>query len=215
MSAKIINFVSWPDENGIIAQCCCDTAAELPAVNAFATYGTLAATSTCRVINESATYQLNTAGVWKKKTDETSVALDLSGYYTSAEVDSAISAALASYTTTNDMNTAINTAIMSTQYINRGTEPANGTDILELSPGRYFKSSDAQTLVNIPSNFSGAACSFVIRDTTTITGSRRRIEFYSAAPVGGNAEPRFWFTYKTGSGSGTWRNWVALTGTIL
>lgn len=94
MSAKLINYVDWPAENGIIAHCCCDTAAELPAVNAFSSIGTLVATSTCKVINESATYQLNTQGVWKKKTDATSVALDLTGYYTSSEVDAAITAAI-------------------------------------------------------------------------------------------------------------------------
>ena len=211
MSAKIINFVSWPDENGIIAQCCCDTAAELPAVNAFATYGTLAATSTCRVINESATYQLNTAGVWKKKTDATSVALDLSGYYTSAEVDSAISAALASYTNTADMNTAINDAIMLTQYTNRGTEPANGTDILTLTVGRYYKSQNAQTLVNIPSNFTGQACIFVIRNTTTTTGTRMRIDFYSCSP---SNDPHYWFSIKAGTPA-EWKAWIDITGAAL
>ena len=195
----------------IVIDAIVDTPSDLPAQNDLSPY-VIVCPSTIRCVSGER-YMMDSGGIWIQQPE--GVTLDLSGYYTSAEVDAAIAAALASYTNTSDMNTAINTAIMSTQYINRGTEPANGTDILDLPPGRYFKSSDAQTLVNIPSTFSGAACSFVIRDTTTTTGSRRRIEFYSAAPVGGNAEPRFWFTYKTGSGSGTWRNWVELTGTIL
>ena len=215
MSAKIINFVSWPDENGIIAQCCCDTAAELPAVNAFSTYGTLAPTSTCRVINESSTYQLNTAGVWKKKTDATSVALDLSGYYTIAEVDSAISAALASYTTTNDMNTAINTAIMSTQYINRGTElPNTGADLDTLTtPGKYFTAAYANMMTNLPSTFAGLAFVLVVDYTTTTTGSRCRQTLYPAAAPSNQPVPHFWQRYMTGSS--VWRAWVDFSGTIL
>lgn len=195
----------------LVIDCIVDTAADLPAQNALSPY-TIVCPSTARTV-DGERYMMNSAGTWILQPE--GVTLDLTGYYTSAEVDAAIAAALASYTNTADMNTAINTAIMNTQYINRGTEPADGTDILDLTPGRYYKSANAQTLVNIPSTFSGAACSFVIRDTTTTTGSRRRIEFYSAAPVGGNAEPHFWFTYKTGSGSGTWRAWVEMTGTIL
>lgn len=93
MSAKILNYVPWPAENGIIAQCCCDTVAELPAVNAFSSYGLLATTSTCLVIDTDEVYQLNSLGVWKKKTQSTSVALDLTGYYTQAEVDALIAEA--------------------------------------------------------------------------------------------------------------------------
>ena len=196
----------------VIGLVICDDVSDLPAYNDFSGFA-LKMGSKAEIIADGSRYRMDSTGTWIQQPE--GVTLDLTGYYTSAEVDAAINTALASYTNTSDMITAINTAIMSTQYINRGTEPADGTDIFDLSPGRYYKSSNAQSLLNIPSTFTGAACSFVIRDTTTITGSRRRIEFYSAAPVGGNAEPHFWFTYKTGSGSGTWRNWVDISGTIL
>lgn len=176
MSAKIINFVSWPDENGIIAQCCCDTAAELPAVNAFSTYGTLVATSTCRVINESATYQLNTAGVWKKKTDATSVALDLSGYYTSAEVDSAISAALATYALKSEVIPEAGkrgTLIVSTV--------ADKFDILSITTtGRYFTNTASGTysLVNSPLESYG-----INKDTGACTINGVSVTFNATAEI--------------------------------
>lgn len=212
MSANLYNYSDAGNGN-IVGQLYCDTVSELPAVNDF-TEGTLIAPSRCDVIDTSETYILNTAGVWKiKKGNE--VTLDLTGYYTSAQVDaaitSAINTALASYTTTADMNTAINTAIMTTQYTNRGTEPADGTDILDLPVGRYYKSQNAQTLINIPSTFAGAACVFEIRNTTTTTGTRMRIDFWSCSP---NNEPHYWFAVKA-STPAEWKPWIEMTGTVL
>lgn len=169
MSAKLINYVEWPAENGIIGQCCCDTAAELPAVNAFSSLGTLVATSTCRVINESATYQLNTQGVWKKKTDATSVALDLTGYYSSAETDAAIAAAISPVS-------AIASAALTLG--NSEVIPDN-TDILTLTKGKYTKVTGLNTLVHRPTGFSGGLN--VIVDTPFASGTqgnRRRIMLF-------------------------------------
>ena len=197
-----------------LAQCIADSETDLPSQDAF-TGKRLYKGSTCKCLQECTEWELNSSAVWKKQESANSVTLDLSGYYTSAQVDAAITAAvnsaLASYTTTADMNTAINTAIMTTQYTNRGTEPADGADILDLPVGRYFKSSNAQTLVNIPSTFSGAACVFEIRNTTTTTGTRMRIDFWSCSP---NNEPHYWFAVKA-STPAVWKPWIEMTGTVL
>lgn len=145
MSAKLINYVEWPAENGIIGQCCCDTAAELPAVSAFASIGTLVATSTCRVIDESTTYQLNTQGVWKKKTDATSVALDLTGYYTANQVNAAIGDALSNYYTSAE----VDAAIISNNIGTSGSANEDLNDFTEVGH-RYWSASNAGSLGNRP-----------------------------------------------------------------
>lgn len=188
----------------------CDTQSDLPAQNHFTGYS-LFMGSVAEVVEDGTKWKMNSSGTWKQQPADASVALDLSGYYTSDEVDAAIAAALASYTNTTDMNTAINDAIMTTQYTNRGTEPENGTDILSLPVGRYFKSAYAQTLVNIPSNFTGQACIFVIRNTTTTTGTRMRIDFYSCAL---SNDPHYWFAVKAGTPA-EWKPWIDLEGVAL
>lgn len=199
--------------SGVLATCVADTVSDLPP----RIVGTMALCigSICEIVEDGSKYEINSYGVWKLQPNSATVALDLTGYYTSAQVDAAITAAvnsaLASYTTTADMNTAINTAIMTTQYTNRGTEPADGADILDLPVGRYFKSSNAQTLVNIPSTFTGAACVFEIRNTTTTTGTRMRIDFWSCSP---NNEPHYWFAVKA-STPAVWKPWIEMTGTVL
>ena len=205
--------ISGVDYQSVVGVLYADTSADLPPrlVGSRA----LAISSTCTDVSTGDKYMMDTYGNWNLQPTSTSVSLDLSGYYTSAEVDAAITAAvnsaLASYTTTADMNTAINTAIMTTQYTNRGTEPADGADILDLPVGRYFKSSNAQTLVNIPSTFTGAACVFEIRNTTTTTGTRMRIDFWSCSP---NNEPHYWFAVKA-STPAVWKPWIEMTGTVL
>ena len=109
MGAYIANYVPWPAQNGIIGQCYADTAADLPAASDFPQYGLLVATSTCHVIDEDITYQMDGSGAWHKK--HTGVSLDLSGYYTSAEVDNAIASALSGYYTAVQVNSAIGTAL--------------------------------------------------------------------------------------------------------
>ena len=218
MSAKLINYVEWPAENGIIGQCCCDTAAELPAVNAFSSIGTLVATSTCRVIDESATYQLNTQGVWKKKTDATSVALDLSGYYTSAQTDSAISAALSDYYTDAQTDAAIAAALAG--YYNPNISPSsisNGTDIFTLSAGVYAKATSVNTLVNLPSDFTGNYDAFLLFVRLAFTGNTWRRQFI-LFPVSNSGawETRLCYRNNETSTQGTFGSWVRFDGgTVL
>lgn len=210
MSANLADFAPWPAMSGIVGIVYCDTAADLPAVNAFS-QGNLVQGSKAKDIDTGDEYMMNSSGTWIKQPAPNTTQLSLTDYYTSAEVDAAIAAALASYTNSSDMATAINDAIMQTQYINRGTEPDNGTDILTLPVGRYFKSAYAQTLVNTPSNFTGQACIFVIRNTTTTTGTRMRIDFYSCAPAN---ETHYWFAVKAGTPA-EWKPWVDISGTAL
>lgn len=188
----------------------CDTQSDLPAQNHFTGYS-LFMGSIAEVVEDGTKWKMNSSGTWKQQPADASVALDLTGYYTSEEVDAAINAALESYTNTSDMNTAINTAIMTTQYTNRGTEPADNTDILSLPVGRYYKSNNAQTLVNVPTNFTGQACIFVIRNTTTTTGTRMRIDFYSCSPAN---ELHYWFAIKAGTPA-EWKTWIDVEGVAL
>lgn len=209
LSADPVGVYTSGSQN-VLGHVICDTVADLPAPTDF-TGQVLVMGSWADIIQTGDSYKMHSDGTWELQPAPTTTQLDLSGYYTSAEVDSAISTALSAYTNTTDMNNAINTAIMVTQYTNRGTEPADGTDILSLPVGRYFKSSAAQTLVNTPSTFNGQACVFDIRNTTTTTGTRMRIDFYSCAP---SNEPHYWFAVKAGT-LADWKPWIEMTGTPL
>lgn len=192
----------------VYAHIVCDTVSDLPAPNDYSADGiTLVMGSYADIIQTGDRYKMYSNGTWVLQPSQTTTQLSLTDYYDKTEIDTM----LASYYTSAQTDTAINTAIMQTQYTNRGTEPADGTDILTLPVGRYFKSSAAQTLVNTPSTFTGQACVFDIRNTTTATGTRMRIDFYSCAP---SNEPHYWFAVKAGTPA-EWKPWIEMTGTAL
>ena len=216
MSANLADFAPWPAMSGIVGIVYCDTAADLPAVNAFS-QGNLVQGSKAKDIDTGDEYMMNSSGTWIKQPAPNTTQLSLTDYYTSAEVDAAIAAALASYTNTSDMTTAINTAIMSTQYINRGTEiTALGADLNDLETcGKYFTAAYATACTNLPSDFSGLAFTLVVETTTTTTGTRLRQTLKPAAAPSNVPIPKMWVRYKTGSGSGEWRAWTVFEGANL
>ena len=177
----------------------CDTQSDLPAQNHFTGYS-LFMGSVAEVVEDGTKWKMNSSGTWKQQPADASVALDLSGYYTSAQVDA-----------------AINTAIMSTQYINRGTEiGADGADLDTLeTAGKYFCSAYATACTNLPSDFSGLAFTLKVEHMTTTTGNRLRQILMPAAAPSNVPIPKIWIRYKTGSGTGTWRAWCSFTGVVL
>lgn len=81
--------------NGIVGHCLADTASDLPP----RIQGTKALLigSECEIVSTGDKYTMDTYGNWHLQPRETSVALDLSGYYTSAEVEQAISDAIRAF----------------------------------------------------------------------------------------------------------------------
>lgn len=190
MSCKMINYVEWPAESGIIAQLCCDTSAELPNVNDFSTFGTLVATSTCRAIDESVTYQLNTHGVWKKKTDATSVALDLTDYYTQAEIDALIA-------------NRYSLAIVTGSGIPNGTNLDNWTQI-----GRFQNSNASNGCTNTPENRTNP---FWLINERTYTTGRVKQTYY----MGQSSNFHIFYWRVQYNNNLDWSSWAKFEGVIV
>ena len=211
MSANLADFAPWPAMNGIVGIVYCDTAADLPAVSAFS-QGDLVQGSKAKDIDTGDEYMMNSGGTWIKQPSPTTTQLDLSGYYTSVQTDSAISSALSDYWTQAETTTAIgqafgvmiapyytgaqtDTAIanaIAAEYSKIGTAIPNGADLHSADydvPGFYYKVSSANTIINLPANFSGAAFTLEVRNTTTTDGTRVRHILKPAAPVSGNPVP--------------------------
>lgn len=131
----------------IIGFVICDTQSDLPAQNHFSGYS-LFMGSVAEVVEDGTKWKMNSSGTWKQQPADASVALDLTGYYTSAEVDAAIAAALSSYAQKSDVIPEAEkrgTLITSTV--------ADKFDILSITKaGRYFTNTASGTfsLVNSP-----------------------------------------------------------------
>lgn len=216
MSAYLANFMPWEDQNGIVGQCFADTITDLPAVNAFSPLGNLVVSSTCRVIDTGKLYQLDGAGTWHEKQE--GVTLDLTGYYTSAQTDSAINTALSGYYTDAQTNAAIAAAIAG--YYSPAVSPAsisNGTDIFTLPAGVYAKATSVNTLVNLPSDFTGNYDAFLLFVRLSFTGNNWRRQFI-LFPVSNSGawETRLCYRNNETSTAGTFGNWVRFDGgTVL
>lgn len=94
-----------------------------------------------------------------------------------------------------------------------GDSLANGTDILSLNTGRYYKSSSATTLVNLPSDWgSVGACFIEVSAATNV--SRRHIRLYPA--VKGYTGYYYERTQYLDGGSASWGTcWYKYTGTAV
>lgn len=102
MSANLADFAPWPAMSGIVGIVYCDTAADLPAVNAFS-QGNLVQGSKAKDIDTGDEYMMNSSGTWIKQPAPNTTQLSLTDYYTSSEVDAAINTALASYAQKSDI----------------------------------------------------------------------------------------------------------------
>ena len=147
MSANLADFAPWPAMSGIVGIVYCDTAADLPAVNAFS-QGNLVQGSKAKDIDTGDEYMMNSSGTWIKQPAPNTTQLSLTDYYTSAEVDAAINTALSSYAQKSDVIPEAEkrgTLIISTV--------ADKFDILSITtPGKYYTTtaSGTYTLVNSP-----------------------------------------------------------------
>lgn len=187
MSAKIINYVDWPAENGIIALLCCDTVSELPAVSDFPTFGTLAPTSTCKVIDTDEVYQLNTVGVWKIKQQATSVALDLSGYFTSEQSDQ--------------------------RYMRSGTGTTvpDGTDLDTLTNVGTYRNGNANNgCTNMPNDWH---VPFRVVVENTYNPARVRQTWYGGQAA--TVSAYYYRTQYTSGGVAVWSSWYKVEGTPI
>lgn len=201
-------------EQEIVVDIIVDTPLNLPAQNALSPYK-IVSPSTVRCVSGER-FMMRSNGSWVQQPADATISLDLSGYYTSVETDSAIAAALSSYYTGSQTDSAIAAAI-SAEYAKIGTAIPDNADLHSADydiPGIYYKSSNATTCVNLPSNFAGAAFTLEVRNTTTVNGNRVRHILKPAAPVSGNPVPHIWEEYKTGTPA-TWRDWVDFSGTIV
>ena len=200
MSAKIINYVDWPAENGIIAQCCCDTVAELPAVNAFPTFGLLATTSTCRVIDTDELYQLNSLGVWKKKTQATSVALDLTGYYTADQIDALFQSMM--------------TDTFDHRYLRIGTgfRLDDGTDLDTVTErGKYNNVNADNGCLHMPAEVAGRPFTLNVENTPRADRVRQTMWMSQVTVI----DRFFWRTQYTSAGAAVWSSWYKVTGSAV
>ena len=97
MSAYLADYAPWSNQNGIVGKIYCDAVSDLPAQNAFPEYGTLVMSSKAYIVPTGDVYMMDSSGSWYLQPRENSVALDLSGYYTSAEVEQAITDAIRAF----------------------------------------------------------------------------------------------------------------------
>lgn len=97
MSAYLADYAPWPAQNGIVGKVYCDNVSDLPAATDFPEYGTLVLSSKAYIVPTGDVYMMDSTGAWYLQPRENSVALDLSGYYTSAEVETAITDAIRAF----------------------------------------------------------------------------------------------------------------------
>lgn len=88
-----------------------------------------------------------------------------------------------------------------------GQSLSNSTDVKGLAIGRYYKVSDAQTLINIPSDFTGGSCYIDVYNT--IASSNKVIRLY---PGSNSTAGCYYETVFSGS---SWSSWYKYAGTAV
>lgn len=88
-----------------------------------------------------------------------------------------------------------------------GQSLSNSVDVKGLAIGRYYKVSDAQTLINIPSDFTGGSCYIDVYNT--IASSNKVIRLYP----GSNSTAGCY--YETVFSGGSWSSWYKYAGTAV
>lgn len=199
----------------IVIDAIVDAQSDLPAVNDLSPYR-IVSPSTCYVIADGSKWMLNSGDLWVQQ--PSGVSLDLSGYYTSAQVDSAISTALSGYATSVEVTADI-AAAMSDAYTfsNSPSTISNGEDVLMLQPGVYAKATNVNTLVNMPSDFTGNYDAFILFMRLAFAGNswRRQAIIYPTSNSGSWAT-RLCYRNNETSTAGTWGSWVRFDGgTVL
>lgn len=201
----------------VIGHVICDTTYDLPTSTEFQTDGvTLQMGSTADIIQDGTRYKMDSSGTWVQQPSE--FQLDLTSYYTSSQTDAAIAAALSGYTTFADVTSEITLAL--TDYYSPAVSPAtisNGTDVFTLPPGVYAKATSVNTLVNMPSDFTGNYDAFYMIVRLAFTGNswRRQIIIYPTSNSGSWAT-RLCYRNNETSTQGTFGSWVRFDGgTVL
>lgn len=196
MSAYLADYAMWPNQNGIVGKVYCDTAADLPTTTQFSDFGTLTVSTKAYIISTGQVYMLNGSGTWVLQPSENSVALDLSGYYTSAQVEQAITDGIRAFIAGDDIpaNYDLN------DFVNVGH--------------RNCSAVNAQTCANRPLGTQNGGFGVTNTLIYTTSGSADRVKQELVYNVTGSniARNRTFIRYNSSSG---WSDWYEVTTTVV
>lgn len=184
----------------IIAVVFCDTAADLPAANYFAGFNLYQGSTAECMTGEK--YRINSAGTWILQPAGSSVSLDLTNYYTIPQADS-------TFTTPAQVDNFLQGYVGYCMPIDftyfKQIPDSTDLDTVEIV-GTYYKSSNINTLSNIP---AGVSSSFKMIVENTLSSIRQKQTIY---PLTQATAANIYWRIKTASG---WQPWYVLTGTLV
>lgn len=120
----------------------------------------------------------------------------------------------------------VTTAVDAVKYGLLGTQLTAGVDLNTMNtPGVYYASSGGSAFGHLPSDWGSiAAFNLYVEQTTTKNTNANRMRqtlmpaalYPSTHPTSpSTVAPKFYVRYKTGSGSGTWSDWIRFDGAIV
>lgn len=139
--------------------------------------------------------------------------------WTRLDMDSTPTSGSAKGVTSGGVYTAINAV----KYGMLGTQLTAAADLNTITaPGVYYAATGGSAFTNLPSDWNSIAAFnlFVERTTTENANANRMRQILMPATnypstVGGGVAAKFYVRYKTGSGSGTWNDWIRFDGTVV